>query len=150
MLKGFLLAQGASHGLGDIRVTNHCVSTCTAQHKIFLLTKHSTIRHLTVCSYEQQKGNIISTLNPNTNNHTEWTQNWSCVSKYEEGLDILLTIILSHTQEIETTKRVRWNGLKFFNEQKELHLAVNGVLEETFLAEHFMGFCLGFFAWQQS
>lgn len=52
LLKGFLLAQGASHGPGDIRITNNRVSTCTAQHKIFFFTKHSTIHHLIVFSHE--------------------------------------------------------------------------------------------------
>lgn len=69
LLKGFLLAQGASHGPGDIKITNNDVSSCTAQNKIFFFIKHSTIHCLTVCSYEQQEGNIISTLNPNVTNH---------------------------------------------------------------------------------
>lgn len=47
VLKGFLLAQGASHGLGVIRITNPCVSSFMAPHKIFLFTKYSTIHHLT-------------------------------------------------------------------------------------------------------
>lgn len=61
ILKLLQLAQCASHGLGDIRNTNHCVSTCTAQHKIFLFTKHSTVHDLTICCYEQQEGSMVPT-----------------------------------------------------------------------------------------
>lgn len=99
VLKRFLSMRIASHGLGDIRITNHGISTCIAQHKIFLFTKHFTV-HLTICCYEQKEGNITSTLNPNATNHIEWRV-WSCVSKYEEGLDFFfITIILSHALEI--------------------------------------------------
>lgn len=65
-----------------------------------------------VCSYEQQEENIICILNLNATNHIEWRV-WSCASNYDEGLDFLfITIILSHTLEIETNKK---STLKWFN-----------------------------------
>lgn len=61
ILKLLRLAQHASHSPSDIRNPTRCVSTCAAQLKIFLFTKHSTLHNSTIRCYEQQEGNMMPT-----------------------------------------------------------------------------------------